>query len=31
LELGIKLFNRERHGLAITEAGREYLTIGFCA
>jgi LysR family transcriptional regulator, glycine cleavage system transcriptional activator len=27
LELGIKLFNRERQRLIITEAGREYLTI----
>jgi LysR family glycine cleavage system transcriptional activator len=25
--LGIKLFNRERQGLVITEAGREYLTV----
>jgi LysR family transcriptional regulator, glycine cleavage system transcriptional activator len=27
LELGIKLFNRERQRLVITEAGREYLTV----
>jgi len=27
LELGIKLFNRERQRLVITDAGREYLTI----
>jgi LysR family glycine cleavage system transcriptional activator len=27
LELGIKLFNRERQRLIITDAGREYLTI----
>ena len=27
LELGVKLFNRERQRLVITEAGREYLTI----
>jgi LysR family transcriptional regulator, glycine cleavage system transcriptional activator len=27
LELGIKLFNRERQRLIITEAGREYLTV----
>jgi LysR family transcriptional regulator, glycine cleavage system transcriptional activator len=26
-ELGIKLFNRERQRLIITEAGREYLTV----
>jgi LysR family glycine cleavage system transcriptional activator len=26
-ELGLKLFNRERHGLVITEAGREYLAV----
>ena len=26
-ELGIKLFNRERQRLVITEAGREYLTV----
>src|SRR5262245_45968794 len=26
-ELGVKLFNRERQQLIITEAGREYLTI----
>jgi LysR family transcriptional regulator, glycine cleavage system transcriptional activator len=26
-ELGIKLFSREQQGLAITEAGREYLTV----
>lgn len=26
-ELGIKLFNRERHGLAITAAGTDYLVI----
>src|SRR5499433_3663575 len=26
-ELGIKLFNRERQRLAITEAGRQYLTV----
>ena len=28
-ELGLKLFNRERQRLAITEAGRDYL--GLCA
>src|SRR4029079_3433453 len=27
LELGLKLFNRERQRLAITDAGREYLTV----
>ena len=27
IELGLKLFNRERHGLVITEAGREYLSV----
>src|SRR5258708_19699970 len=27
LELGIKLFTRERQRLIITEAGREYLTV----
>src|SRR6476660_7551876 len=27
VELGIKLFNRERQRLIITEAGREYLTV----
>jgi LysR family glycine cleavage system transcriptional activator len=27
LELGVKLFNRERQRLIITEAGREYLTV----
>ena len=27
LELGVKLFNRERQRLVITQAGREYLTI----
>src|SRR5688572_23906450 len=27
VELGIKLFNRERQRLVITEAGREYLTV----
>ena len=27
LELGLKLFNRERQRLIITEAGREYLTV----
>ena len=27
LELGIKLFNRERQRLIITEAGRDYLTV----
>ncbi|MBO0758292.1 MAG: LysR family transcriptional regulator, partial [Bradyrhizobiaceae bacterium] len=27
LELGIKLFNRERQRLIITDAGREYLTV----
>jgi LysR family glycine cleavage system transcriptional activator len=26
-ELGLKLFNRERNGLVITEAGREYLSV----
>jgi LysR family glycine cleavage system transcriptional activator len=26
-ELGIKLFNRERQRLVITEAGRDYLTV----
>jgi LysR family transcriptional regulator, glycine cleavage system transcriptional activator len=26
-ELGVKLFNRERQGLVITEAGREYLVV----
>jgi LysR family transcriptional regulator, glycine cleavage system transcriptional activator len=26
-ELGLKLFNRERRGLAITEAGRDYLAV----
>jgi len=26
LELGVKLFNRERQRLVITEAGRDYLT-----
>src|SRR5258707_4363044 len=26
-ELGLKLFNRERHGLVITEAGRDYLSV----
>ena len=26
-ELGIKLFNRQRQGLVITEGGREYLTV----
>ena len=26
-ELGVKLFNRERQRLVITEAGREYLTV----
>src|SRR4029453_11058336 len=26
-ELGVKLFNRERQRLVITEAGRQYLTI----
>jgi LysR family transcriptional regulator, glycine cleavage system transcriptional activator len=26
-ELGLKLFNRERQGLAITEAGRDYLAV----
>jgi LysR family glycine cleavage system transcriptional activator len=26
-ELGVKLFNRERHRLVITEAGREYLAV----
>src|SRR2546422_8896112 len=27
-ELGIKLFNRERQRLVITEAGRQYLAVG---
>src|SRR3954454_13266013 len=27
IELGIKLFNRERQRLAITEAGRDYLAV----
>src|SRR5436190_5664976 len=27
IQLGVKLFNRERQRLAITEAGREYLTV----
>ena len=27
IELGVKLFNREHHGLVITEAGREYLSV----
>src|SRR6184192_4171174 len=27
IELGIKLFNRERQRLVITEAGRDYLTV----
>src|SRR5437764_7409644 len=27
VELGLKLFNRERQGLALTEAGREYLAV----
>jgi LysR family glycine cleavage system transcriptional activator len=27
LELGVRLFNRERQGLSITEAGREYLAV----
>ena len=27
IELGIKLFNRERQRLIITEAGRDYLTV----
>jgi LysR family glycine cleavage system transcriptional activator len=26
-ELGVKLFNRERHGLVITSAGRDYLAV----
>ena len=26
-ELGIRLFNRERHGLVITGAGRDYLAV----
>src|SRR5918998_3077537 len=26
-ELGVKLFNRERQRLVITEAGRQYLTV----
>src|SRR6266446_2691201 len=26
-DLGVKLFNRERQGLAITEAGRDYLAV----
>ena len=26
-ELGLKLFNRERQGLVITEAGRAYLNV----
>src|ERR1700744_5629648 len=27
LDLGIKLFNRERQGLVITQAGRDYLAV----
>ena len=26
-ELGVRLFNRERHGLVITSAGRDYLAV----